>query len=976
MIKIDDIYRATRGGLDVILHYYPQAAEVAGTKKKFRCRGSERTPSAVLLESERPDGVKVWKVCDFGDEGHALSPLDICMKEEGITRPYEAVLRLAQIFDVRDELNRSVNKPDIRQRPATVDEKDGTRIFALLPEIPAEHLEVLGPRVTREHAEALHWYEAEYVGYVKNRTVTLKYSTEHYPILMRECLVSPAEGDKPEVKFYKIYEPLNPDKAFRFSYTPDGVKPKNYINGLAELKEKYRTYNADLEAKHRADPTKEKEAFYEEKLGEAVICSGERDALCCKSMGYLPIWFNSETYTLTEPEYNHIMRYVEVLYNIPDLDTTGRRRGRELALRYLDIRTVWLPDWLQEKRDNRGRPCKDLRDWMAWRREVKDFKSLLEMAMPARFWTVRANKKTGREEYAVDTACLLYFLELNGFHTLHDEDIDATQFVRIEGSVVSHVRTRDVRKFVRSWAEGRCLSRDIRNLILNSARLSDSTLENLSEVDPTFRSATPTTQIFHFPGRTVEVTPEDIVEHDPGDFAAHVWEHNIIGHRWRRLPPMFDIRRMDDDAQADPQYDIDITGPVVSPLLGYCINSSRLHWRKELETRFADRPDDERRAYADGPGQFRIDGEGLTAAEVHEQKQCLVSKIFAIGYMLHRYKMRSRSWAPFVMDYKIGEDGQCNGRSGKSFLFTALGELMEHVKLSGRNPKLLDNPHVFEQVTRHTDFVLVDDCSRYLEMGRFYDIISSDFTVNPKNNHIFTIPYEEAPKLAFTTNYVPSDFDASSNARMLYMVYSDYYHESTPENDYRETRSIRDDFGRDLMSRTYPEDDWNRDINFMLQCVRFYLSTIAGGVKVTPPMTNIICRKWKADMGENFEEWAAAYFADGGDHLDCLIPRHDALEDYNRTIGNPKLSCTPKRFTKKVKAFAEYCPYIAEYNPKELQCADGRIIQRINGGPTVTCIYLRSRAKAEADTQLTAGAASDDTTTFTPDETTADELAF
>lgn len=65
---------------------------------------------------------------------------------------------------------------------------------------------------------------------------------------MRECLVKPAEGDTPEVKFYKIYEPLNPDKQWRFSYTPEGVKPKDYINGLSELKALYREFNSREEA--------------------------------------------------------------------------------------------------------------------------------------------------------------------------------------------------------------------------------------------------------------------------------------------------------------------------------------------------------------------------------------------------------------------------------------------------------------------------------------------------------------------------------------------------------------------------------------------------------------------------------------------------------------------------------------------------------------------------------------------------------
>lgn len=253
MIQVTDLYRATRDELDIILHYYPQAAEVVGTKNKFRARPSEKTASACLHHANN-----VWKVVDFGDDGHGLSPIDISMKEEGITHFYEAVLRLAQIFDVRDELNHSVNKPIIEKRPAKADEKDGTRVFALLDEIPQEHLKVLGPKVKREHAEALNWHEAEYVGYVKNREVVLKYSTENYPIFMRECRTEDGKV------FYKIYEPLNPEKQWRFSYTPEGVKPKDYINGLQELQTLYGRMNSATED-DELGPEKE------EKLEEVFI---------------------------------------------------------------------------------------------------------------------------------------------------------------------------------------------------------------------------------------------------------------------------------------------------------------------------------------------------------------------------------------------------------------------------------------------------------------------------------------------------------------------------------------------------------------------------------------------------------------------------------------------------------------------------------------------------------------------------------
>ena len=65
-----------------------------------------------------------YKVTDFGDSGTAMSPLDICMYEENIRFP-EAIALLASRYNVTDELKRSVNKPDIRKRPATADEAEG-----------------------------------------------------------------------------------------------------------------------------------------------------------------------------------------------------------------------------------------------------------------------------------------------------------------------------------------------------------------------------------------------------------------------------------------------------------------------------------------------------------------------------------------------------------------------------------------------------------------------------------------------------------------------------------------------------------------------------------------------------------------------------------------------------------------------------------------------------------------------------------
>ena len=203
MIKAEDIYKVTNNGLDIILHYYPQARDCVGTNRHFKRRPSEDDASACIKLFGKEGSQQVYKVTDFGDTGTAQSPVDICMYEEGL-RFNEAILKLASMYNVTDELNRNVNKPDIRKVQASQDQKDGTKIFELADHLTPDQLRILGPRVTRENAEALHWYSAKYIGYVKNREVTYKYATTTYPIFMRECLVKPAEGDTPEVKFYKI----------------------------------------------------------------------------------------------------------------------------------------------------------------------------------------------------------------------------------------------------------------------------------------------------------------------------------------------------------------------------------------------------------------------------------------------------------------------------------------------------------------------------------------------------------------------------------------------------------------------------------------------------------------------------------------------------------------------------------------------------------------------------------------------------
>ena len=349
--------------------------------------------------------------------------------------------------------------------------------------------------------------------------------------------------------------------------------------------------------------------------------------------------------------------------------------------------------------------------------------------------------------------------------------------------------------------------------------------------------------------------------------------------------------------------------------------------------------------------RFDIAGEGLDPDEIQEQKQCLINKIFTIGYMMHRFKSPSRPWAPFVMDNVIGENDQCNGGSGKSFMFKALSQFVNFVPLPGRNTKLFENQFWAERINRHVDISLFDDIDEYFPIKQLYDTITGDMTINPKNNQSYTLTFAEAPKFAFTTNYVPKEFNGSTVRRSLYVVMSDYYHQRSEENDYNETPTIRDDFNKDLFGTQYTEDEWTADINFIIQCVRFYLSVAPLNIKIEPRMGNIIYRKYLRDMSDNFRDWAEQYFAEGGDHLDRAIIRQDAYEDYKRFSGAGKT--TMQGFTKALKGFCFTCGYIDELNPAD-QCNSGggaRILKRIADPFTgkmksTDMIYLRTVAEA------------------------------
>lgn len=912
MITPKQIYDATNGGLDILKYYYPQAEP----KKLFKVRDESTASASLKLFGD------VWKVTDFGDDGHAKNAIDVCMAEEKLTFA-KAIYTLASRYGVMDESIQETNRPEIRRRDATEEEKEGEFRFEI-KEFTDFELKVWGPRVKPQllaeyRYKSLSWYSRTKrdvaTGELKT---TITRSTDTYPIFMRDCGT-----------FKKIYQPLNYDKAYRFFYVGD--KPKDYINGFDELQKAVTEYMSDREDEFMEEGSSSS-SNKSKKYPAAVICSGERDAICCAAFGYKPLWFNSETASFSEYDYGKISRMVEVVYNIPDLDLTGIRKAKELAFQYLEIRTVWLPKWLSSFKDARGKSRKDLRDYLELNSDLLSFNRLMDNAMPMQFWNRVVTKDAVRDE--INSEYLLHFLKHSGFGVIESKnEKTGKQYVRVIDNVVYESSVPAMRVYLKEFLDERHFPIAIKNLVNNSSRINASLFEMIGQYELDFANFTPESQFFQFKNATVEVRADDVRFIRSKFSHKYVMSNDVFPIDFKRLPSGFCIQEKM-NAENAIEFDIDVKHKE-SKLFCYLIQTSRIHWREELENRLDLLPVEAQTQYR-MDHKFSISGKLLTEEEILEQKRHLINKIFTIGYLLHSYKKEDKAWCVIAMDYLISENSEANGRTGKSFLFNALRKIKNSVPLNGKNNKITDNPHIFDRVSDRTDLVILDDAIEHLNFNFFYNVITGDWEVNPKFNQSYSIPFSLSPKLCISTNYAMRKIDSSTQARLLYMLFSDYYHEIG--GTYKETRKISDDFGMVLMNSKYSEVDWNRDINFMIDCLQFYLSTVFKNIKLNPPMNRADERNILSMIGEQFYDWATIYLSPESANLDTMLPKQKMYEDYLGSI-NSKYGCTINEFKKKLKYYCKLNNYI--FNPQELCNDKGRIIKKTDMGAS-EFVYIQS----------------------------------
>ena len=901
---IQSILDASNRGLDIITDCCPAAAKVVNnTKKAFRLRSDERTPSAYLYPPK--DSGDCWHVKDYGmadGEGY-FSPIDLYMREHGYVKSQFslAIHELAERYGVEETLQKSVNKPDIEQRTALPEEVGQPPVVVCRDGFTNEELRTWGPCVKPEHLTELGWQAVVSVQSTKDGKTTIKKSTPTYPIFVQHCAYTNADGTSGS--FQKLYEPKNYDKRFRFSSI--GEKPSDYVFGLNALRSKFMSNN-------------------EEKIDAVILVSGGSDAVNCLSMGFQPVWLNSETANLSEATFRTLQSYAKRVVLIADNDETGRETARRLALRFPQLYTVWFTaEDMGGLHDSRHGLCKDLKDYIMLHHSKRDMEKLVKRAKKSHYADYQTDKN-GKGSYTISETALTYFLWLNGYSQIKDVNDPKPQYIYEKNGIVSHVKAKDIHNFLKEWCEHEGVSELLQNTLMKSCRtmITDSTGHLTMRDDMDFSSATPTSQTVYFNNSKVTVTA-DSINHQPYSAytgGRYVWEEGVVKHTYRKLKPQFTWEK-----DEEGRYIITFAEDAPSKLARVVRNMARLHWRKQDEL-----------------------GLQLSEEEVAEEMQALVVIMLMIGYLLHRHKSPSAAYAALLLDYAIGNSPkERNGRSGKTFLLKAVGALlkMEYIDMSNLAKKS-NQQFGFSGVKESTGLIIVDECPENFAFNELYAKISDDMEVERKGKDPVVIPFSKAPKFGIATNHTLKDHSPSTEGRFAPVVVADYYHVKTQLNDYRETRKISDEFHQNLLDLEYAETDWQADIHFMLECLQMFLSLPVADRRQMPPIKNIEQRELQAAISDGFRQWADEVLGEGSEYLDKPVKADLLLGLYKQETNSP---ISPKGFTEQLMKWCKYASHIACFNPasKTNQKADGDRWYQYENGKKVKFYYIQTVTLAQ-----------------------------
>ncbi len=269
-----------------------------------------------------------------------------------------------------------------------------------------------------------------------------------------------------------------------------------------------------------------------------------------------------------------------------------------------------------------------------------------------------------------------------------------------------------------------------------------------------------------------------------------------------------------------------------------------------------------------------------------EDKEKIYYIMTLLGYLLHKYKDPAKPYCVILAEENDNE--QKGGGTGKGIFLTALSKLINMERVDGKNFKL-DKNFAFQRVGLDTRLIAIEDTRKNVDFEGFYSIITEGITVEKKNKDELFIPYKDAPKIVFTTNYTIINNGTHAKRRQKTFEFAPFFNaENTPAKL----------FGHNLFD-DWDQVEWSLFYNLMFKCCSDYLEV---GIQETGSTLKVRRKHIRIKYGEEFLDWFDDWEKNGAYSPARFTALHD---EFLQETGQEKKYFSAKRFSQAIKESAE-----------------------------------------------------------------------